>query len=87
MTESFTDLDLLEELQQFHSPTPIRKKGEGITAQEYAIILLEEDGIDLTDRQCHKRLKKMVKLQGWKEEKMVDFDGRKRNVYYRNEKE
>jgi hypothetical protein len=79
--ESFTDLDLYEELQQYHSPTPIRKKGEGITAHEYVDLIHKNEDRLITERQAHKRLKKMIALQGWKVQQMIDFDGVIRNVY------
>lgn len=77
MTETFTDLDLLDELAQYHQP--IKERDGGITAAEYA----EHRGVDT--KTARKWLSQLVKDGKLTREKCHLGPHAIGWVYYRNE--
>ena len=75
--ETFTDQDLIAELQAHHPPVKQREPGFGVTAQEWA----KAQGIH--QRQGWEQLDKMLDDGTLDRERMRCEDGRIRWVYFK----
>ena len=77
--EAFTTQDLIAELLEYDPPVKSRPADYGVTAMEYA------KAKNVTLHWASDKLLKLHREGKYKREKMRDFDGQIRWIYYRDE--
>jgi hypothetical protein len=83
MSETFTQDDLIQELSEYYPSTPTRQQGQGITIPEYIGIVFQEEGKNISEKVAGNRLNNMCREKGWTKQKMYDYDGIIRTIWYK----